>query len=533
MNSRKIIIFGAAFFLFILLGNRLPITDPVESNYALTAKEMILSNDWLSPRIYGQVWFDKPIMIYWLIGAMFKILGLSEVAARCIPAFFGACGVVLSEWFVSKIANPQQGLIAAGILGTSLQYFMISKLLIPDIVLFVFDSAALVFFFLGYFQGEGKKYCWYILIYPCMALAVLTKGPVGVLLPILIVLVFLGFEKNWSELKRMRIFSGLFLFSAIALPWYLFMYAKHGESFLNTFFGIHNYLRATVSEHPKDDVFYYYFIVFILSTLPWTGLAIGGLYIGFKGVLKRNAKMSLLIIWSVIYFIFYSFMATKYLTYTFPMLFPVVVLASFFVDSELHSPARRQIILVLLPLSIFLFGALAVCYKYVGKDLFVGMVAVASFVLAFTRWKSGKNNIYKTLYTGLCAIIIFYIFLSATVLPTIAETRSDKKDLAELLNMYYDYKIGTYGFYNTSAVFYTGQIIMKIEPQVEGDKDLEESWSAKKYTMPKSNLEYFHRNFPNSIIVVPMEKRQEFEQEARGLTYEYSSMSKGYIIYKL
>jgi 4-amino-4-deoxy-L-arabinose transferase-like glycosyltransferase len=530
MNSRRIILFAAAFFLFILLGNRLPITDPVESNYALTAKEMILSNDWLSPRIYGQVWFDKPIMIYWLIGAMFKILGFAELAARCIPALFGACGVVLSEWFVSKIANPQQGLITAAILGTSLQYFMISKLLIPDVVLFVFDSAALVFFFLGYFENKGRNW-WYLLMYPCMALAVLTKGPVGILLPGIIIIVFIGLEKKWSELKQMHILSGLFLFSMIALPWYFLMYAKHGESFLNTFFGVHNYLRATVSEHPKDNVFYYYFVVFILSTLPWTGLAIGGLYTGFKGLGKKNAKISLLIIWAAVYFIFYSFMATKYLTYTFPMLFPVVVLASFFVEAELRRPSRRQSFLVLLPLSLFLFGTLAACYNYVEKDLLVGMTVVACLLLTFTWW-NGRNNIRKTLFTGLCATIAFYIFLSATALPTIAETRSDKKNLAELLNMYYDYKIGMYGFYSTSSVFYTGQIMMKIEPQVESDKDSEQSWSAK-YTMPKSNLEYFAKQFPNSIIVVPMEKRQEFEQEARGLTYELLSMSKGYIFYKL
>ncbi|MDF2635947.1 MAG: hypothetical protein K0R78_2821 [Pelosinus sp.] len=531
MNSRRVILFGAAFFLFILLGNRLPITDPVESNYALTAKEMILSNDWLSPRIYGQVWFDKPIMIYWLIGVMFKILGFAELAARCVPAFFGACGVVLSEWFVSKIANPQQSLISAGILATSLQYFMISKLLIPDIVLFVFASAALVFFFLGYFESRGKTW-WYLLMYPCMALAVLTKGPVGVLLPCLIIIVFLGNEKNWSELKKMRILSGLFLFAIIALPWYLLMYAKHGETFLDTFFGVHNYLRATVSEHPKDNVFYYYFFVFIISTLPWTGFAIGGLHIGFKGLCKKDAKISLLTIWSVIYFVFYSFMATKYLTYTFPMLFPVVVLASFFVDAELQSPSRRNFYLVLLPFALFLFGTLAACYRYVEKDLFVGMTLVACLLLTFTWWQYGRNNIRNTLFTGICATIAFYIFLSATALPTIAETRSDKKNLAELLNMYYDYKIGTYDFYNTSSVFYTGKIMVRIEPKVGINKDLEQSWSAK-YTMPKSSLESFARQSPKSIIVVPIEKRQEFEQEAKGLIYELSSVSEGYIFYKL
>ena len=63
--------------VFYMFGNNmLPVTDPVESNYALTAKEMVLSGDWLSPQIYGTYWYDKPIMIYWLIALGFKILEL-------------------------------------------------------------------------------------------------------------------------------------------------------------------------------------------------------------------------------------------------------------------------------------------------------------------------------------------------------------------------------------------------------------------------------------------------------------------------
>lgn len=108
----------------------MPITDPVESNYTLTAKEMLLSQDWLSPRIYNQVWFDKTVMFYWLLGIDFKIFGVS--AARIIPAFFGACGIVLAEWFGSEISTPRRGLIAARVLGTSLQYFVISNLLITE-----------------------------------------------------------------------------------------------------------------------------------------------------------------------------------------------------------------------------------------------------------------------------------------------------------------------------------------------------------------------------------------------------------------
>ena len=78
------------FLVFYLFGNNmLPVTDPVESNYALTAKEMVLSGDWLSPQIYGTYWYDKPIMIYWLIAIGFKIFGIADWVVRLPSAFFG------------------------------------------------------------------------------------------------------------------------------------------------------------------------------------------------------------------------------------------------------------------------------------------------------------------------------------------------------------------------------------------------------------------------------------------------------------
>jgi len=73
--------------------NMLPVTDPVESNYALTAKEMVLSGDWLSPQIYGTYWYDKPIMIYWLIALGFKIFGIADWVVRLPSAIFGALSV--------------------------------------------------------------------------------------------------------------------------------------------------------------------------------------------------------------------------------------------------------------------------------------------------------------------------------------------------------------------------------------------------------------------------------------------------------
>ena len=75
----------------------LVITDPVESSYVLTAKEMIASGDYFSPRIYGHYWYDKPILLYWELIAAFQVLGINDFAARFFPALFASAGVFISS----------------------------------------------------------------------------------------------------------------------------------------------------------------------------------------------------------------------------------------------------------------------------------------------------------------------------------------------------------------------------------------------------------------------------------------------------
>lgn len=256
--------------LLLFFGNgQLWITDSVESNYALTAKEMVLSGDWISPQIYGNYWYDKPVFFYWLTAAGFKIFGFNEFAARFFPALFGMAGLGLLVYAAKKLYGEKTAFWSGVILMTSTEFFLISKSVITDSTLFFFFSMALVFFYLGY---STQQKIYYYGIYTGMALATLTKGPIGFLLPGLIMVLFLGFTRGWREIKNMKVFSGGLLFLLIAAPWYVAMYNLHGSAFIDQFFGTHNFLRATVSEHPRDNVFYYYTLVLLLALFPWSGL---------------------------------------------------------------------------------------------------------------------------------------------------------------------------------------------------------------------------------------------------------------------
>ena len=141
--------------LLLFFGNgSLLVTDSVESNYALTAKEMVLSGDWLSPQIYGNYWYDKPIMFYWLTALGFKLFGFTEFGARFFPALFGLLGIGLVSYGGYRLYNEKVGFFSGVLLLSSVEFFLISKSIITDAVLFLFFSATLLFFYLGYSENR-------------------------------------------------------------------------------------------------------------------------------------------------------------------------------------------------------------------------------------------------------------------------------------------------------------------------------------------------------------------------------------------
>ncbi|MBO4853492.1 MAG: glycosyltransferase family 39 protein, partial [Schwartzia sp.] len=254
-DKRNLIILtllGAA--LFLLANGHIPVTDPVESNYTQTAKEMLLSGDYMSPRIFGNYWYDKPAFFYWELIAAFKVFGVTDFAARFFSSVFGVIGLLLTYVFARRLYDARTALLSGVILATSLGYWVISKAVITDITLFVFFDAVLVFFYIAY---TGKNKNIYYFCYFFAGLAVLTKGPIGILLPGLIVTLFICAQRDFTEIPRMKPL-GFAIFFAVVAAWYVPMYFAHGSEFVDTFLGVHNVLRATVSEHPMWDVWWYY-----------------------------------------------------------------------------------------------------------------------------------------------------------------------------------------------------------------------------------------------------------------------------------
>ena len=492
-----LILFMAAAVLLFAGNGSLLVTDSVESNYALTAKEMVLSGDWLSPQIYGHYWYDKPIFFYWLTALAYKMFGFTEFASRFFPALFGLGGLALAAWGGSKLNNERSGFCSALVLLSSVEFFLISKSVITDAVLFFFFSATLLFFYLGY--RDGKASYWYIM-YAAAGFSVLTKGPIGVLLPGLIITLFLLWQRDWRVLKRMHLASGTLLCLAVAVPWYAEMYSLHGSDFINTFFGTHNFLRATVSEHPRDDVFYYYTLVNLLALFPWSGLVPWTVYKWQQaGRPKLTEQQRFLLLWALVVFVFFQCMATKYLTYTYPLLFPASLLLGSLLDKQAACVDGGYMFFVGGGLGVLLVGAwFVVSQQLIASELLflLPLSLIIGVLLDYIiRLCSGKRA-----YSIAAMSVVFYIALVFSIAVPLSEQRS-AKDLGEMLTAQQVQEIGLYGKYPTSAVFYSSSKIVKLlhEQEVAGYVPKEMSWTGKN-VMPYATLEH---NPYKMVVVTP------------------------------
>lgn len=508
MERKYWIVFVIAAMVLLFFGNAdLMVTDNVESNYALTSKEMVESGDWLSPQIYGRYWYDKPIFFYWLTAFSFKLFGFTEFAARLFPALFGLAGLGLLCYGGCKLYTNRAGFYSGIVLLSSVEFFIISKSIITDAVLFFFFSATLLFFYLAY--RDGKRLYWYIM-YGAAGFAVLTKGPIGVLLPGLIITLFLLWQRDWRLLGRCHLVSGTIVFLTVAAPWYTAMYFVHGSDFIDMFFGVHNVLRATVSEHPRDDVIYYYTMVNTMALFPWTLLLP---WAGWKRFRDRNWKFApqegFLLLWVVTIFFFFQNMATKYITYTYPLLFPTALLLGHLLDTYGERCFFRGYKAIQGAIIVILVGA-AWWANSIGKmtaeNLYILPISLMIGVLLFLALQQSQ----KRTAIGLAVVCVcFYLGAIASVAIPMTEKNAEKS-LATLIEGHANQSIGVYGKYPTSAVFY-GQVVprrMIAEEQIDSYVPRKMSWSSKN-VMPYATFE----ENDVTMVAVREENLQSFLQK--------------------
>jgi 4-amino-4-deoxy-L-arabinose transferase-like glycosyltransferase len=303
---------------------------PDEPRYAWIARDMAETGDWVTPRLYGKPWFEKPPLYYWGAAVCFKLFGVSEAAARLPSAISALLLTLLLAWLAFRLYGPETALWLLLLLPTSLGMIGFSHAAATDMpfsgmLTMAMVSAAVV---LGLTRNENTPVIprtpWLALISFgfFLGLAVLAKGPAGILLCGGAVFFWALVTKLWREAFRLLHPAAIAAFSLTTLPWYI-LCARRNPDFLRVFIVEHNFKRFLTPEFQHIQPFWFYGAVLLIALLPWTALAVWSLILGSVKLtrVKRLSSNSLFFLtWGLFCLIFFSLSRSKLPGYILPAL---------------------------------------------------------------------------------------------------------------------------------------------------------------------------------------------------------------------
>lgn len=329
-SRRQLSFFFALFALlwFGALGYRKLIT-PDEGRYATIAWEMVTTGDWLTPRLNGVLYFEKPALQYWATALGFLAFGQSDFVARLWPALTGFLAVIGLYFTGRRIWGDSVGFISALILGTTLWWMGNGHFLTLDMAVSAMLCGVMCGFILAQHDGASaqENRDGMLLAWGMMALAVLQKGLIGLLIPGAVLVLYTLIQRDWRLWTRLHLGKGLLLFFAITAPWFILVSRKNPD-FAHFFFIYEHFERFLTTKHNRSGGWWYFFPILIVGFLPWVSLLPAALRQGWKKETLRFQLNRFLLIWAVFIFAFFTKSGSKLPSYILPMFPALAILAA-------------------------------------------------------------------------------------------------------------------------------------------------------------------------------------------------------------
>ena len=489
------------------------LVDETEPLFAEAARQMTVTNNWITPYFNGETRFDKPPLIYWLMAIGYKLIGVNEWAVR-LPSAISAIALTIFGFYTLKyfgVTNFKEqnihkqkqlwlsAFIGSGLMALNPQTIIWGRTGVSDLLLSGCMGCALFCFFWGY-ATDNKQLVersnglnkWYLAFYVLLGLAVLTKGPVGIVLPGLIIGCFLIYVGQfWQVVREIKLLWGLIIFTIITVPWYVLVWLENGRDFFDSFFGYHNFQRFTDVVNGHEAPWYFYFLIVLVLFAPWSvylPTAIANIRWWKRVYWVRQPRENHLGIfaffWFSCIFIFFSISVTKLPSYVLPLVPAAAILVAIFWSDLITYSSRKNkslnySLLASIILNLILAIALSMAFylspNWIGKDpatpklsrivaesvlpisgtIVWGLIAIAIAFCLFNRkfWRS----IIAVNLIGFIAFISFVLIPTTFFIDThrqiplkeIAETITQTKQASEPILMV--------GFKKPSLVFYTQQ----------------------------------------------------------------------------
>ena len=341
---------------FYMLGSRTLVpTD--EGRYAEMAREMVVTGDWVTPRLNAIKYFEKPPLQTWANAVTFELFGMGEWQARLWTGLSALFGIALVGYSGARLFNQKVGITAAVILASSFWWAGMGHVNTLDMGLSGMMTLGLCGLLLAQRdeattveQRNGMLLCWL-----GMALATLSKGPIGIVLPGAVLFIYTFVARDWRIWQRLHLVKGLLLYFAVTAPWFVLV-SQANDEFLHFFF-IHEHVERFLSKvHHRDGPWYYFIPLLIVGIFPWLGLLLQSMWHGTKRLPSTFQPGKLLLIWAVFIFIFFSISSSKLPSYILPI-FPALALL---IAMHLDRKAYRGLVITSTLMSIFGLCGLAV-----------------------------------------------------------------------------------------------------------------------------------------------------------------------------
>lgn len=321
--------------LLLVLSVLRPLAVPDEGRYGDVGRWMLLSGDWLTPRLNGLPFFHKPPYLYWLQALSLATFGINEFALRLIPALHVGLMLVALYLAARAITTEHIARRAAIMLGTSLAFLVGGQYVNHDMLVAAWISVAIWCFAFAFMAGARPQAMLARLGFVACALGMLSKGLIGFVLPGLVLLVWLVWTRQLRKILYLPWASGLLLFAGIVAPWFVLAQQQYPE-LLNYMFVYQQFSRYTAKSFNNPQPWWFYLLAMSLLLFPWALFALAQVRLNFRtkarpepdAILMPRQWLSLCWIWVLCITAFFSMTTSKLVGYILPVIPAVALLAA-------------------------------------------------------------------------------------------------------------------------------------------------------------------------------------------------------------
>ena len=331
--------------LFFRLGT-LPLLQPDEGRNAEVAREMKESGAWLSPSYNGIAYLDKPAFYFKAVALSLAAFGDNETAARLPSALFGLALLAITYAFCRRVQGPRCAVMAIIIIASMPLFIVFSRTVIFDMTLAFFVSAAI---FAGHLAEAGagaSRRGWYLAGAGAAGCATLVKGPVGFLIPGLVLFMFHFIEGRRGVWKRFFAPANLFVFFGVTLPWFIGLSLQHRDF---PYYGLveESFHRFTTTTFHRSQPFYFYALIVLALFLPWSFMLPEAAIAAWKNKRLLSSADRLCVVWAVVVVVFFSLSKSKLPGYILTATLPCGMLTARVFERALARPDGRAARIVL------------------------------------------------------------------------------------------------------------------------------------------------------------------------------------------